>query len=106
MEDADALGDTALGLLRLTDVQLILDEMAKGHCVQEMAAELPKRFAMAIPMLVKIMDDPAAKSRERIQAARLLKKCLAALQRLAESQQTSPELRKNIIEVLRSYRRS
>ena len=95
-EDADGLGDTAPGLLLLTDVQSVLDEMARGHCVQGMAAELSKRFAMAIPMLVKIMDDPAAEPRERIQAARLLKKCLAALQRLAESQHTSPELRKTL----------
>jgi hypothetical protein len=73
---------------------------------QEMAIDIPGRSAMALGLLVQVIDDPRAKSRERLQAARMLKTCLLWLNRLVEAQQTSPDVRKDIIEVLRSYRRS
>jgi hypothetical protein len=73
---------------------------------QEMAIDIPGRSAMALGLLVQVIDDPRAKSRERLQAARMLKTCLLRLNRLVEAQQTSPDVRKDIIEVLRSYRRS
>jgi hypothetical protein len=72
----------------------------------EMAVDIPGRSAMALDLLVQVMDDPMAKSRERLQAARMLKTCLLWLNRLAEAQQASPDLRKDIIEILRAYRRS
>ena len=72
----------------------------------EMAVDIPSRFATAIALLVEVIDDRTARSRERLQAARMLKMCLVSLQRLTESPQTSPELRKDIVEVLRAYRRS
>jgi len=72
----------------------------------EMVIDIPERSAVALDLLVQVMDDPRAKSRERLQAARMLKACLLWLNRLAEAQQTSPDLRRDIIEVLRAYRRS
>lgn len=72
----------------------------------EMTVDIPGRSAMALDLLVQVMDDPMAKSRERLQAARMLKTCLLWLNRLVEAQQTSPDLRKDIIEILRAYRRS
>jgi hypothetical protein len=68
--------------------------------------DVPSRFATAITLLVEVIDDTTARSRERLQAARTLKMWLVSLQRLAESPQTSLELRKGIVEVLRAYRRS
>jgi len=72
----------------------------------EMVIDIPGRSAVALDLLVQVMDDPRAKSRERLQAARMLKACLLWLDRLVEAQQTSPDLRRDIIEVLRAYRRS
>jgi len=72
----------------------------------EMVIDIPGRSAVALDLLVQVMDDPRAKSRERLQAARMLKACLLWLNRLVEAQQTSPDLRRDIIEVLRAYRRS
>ena len=68
--------------------------------------DVPSRFATAITLLVEVIDDTTARSCERLQAARTLKMWLVSLQRLAESPQTSLELRKGIVEVLRAYRRS
>jgi len=68
--------------------------------------DVPSRFATAITLLVEVIDDTTARSRERLHATRMLKMCLVSLQRLAESPETSLELRKGIVEVLRAYRRS
>jgi hypothetical protein len=71
-----------------------------------LATDLPSRFATLLGLLVDVIDSPTARSRERLRAARTLKKCLASLQRVLESGQTSPQLRKDLVEVLRAYRRS
>lgn len=70
------------------------------------AVDIPGRSAIALGLLVAVMDDPGAKSGERLKAARMLRICLLWLNRLVEAQQTSPDLRKDIIQVLRAYRRS
>jgi hypothetical protein len=74
--------------------------------VQDIAVDIPGRSAIALGLLVDVMDDPRAKSGERLKAARMLKMCLLWLNGLVEAQQTSPDLRKDIIRVLRAYRRS
>jgi hypothetical protein len=77
-----------------------------GSARMNTLVDVPNRFATAIAGLVEVIDDTTAGSRERLHAARMLKTCLVSLQRLVESSQTSPELRKAIVEVLRAYRRS
>jgi hypothetical protein len=52
------------------------------------------------------MDDPTAKVRDRLGAAQILKVYLLKLERLLESQQTAPDIRKGITEALRKYRQS
>jgi hypothetical protein len=52
------------------------------------------------------MDDPTAKVRDRLRAAQILKVYLLKLERLLESQQTAPDIRKGITEALRKYRQS
>jgi hypothetical protein len=49
------------------------------------------------------MDDQTAKARDRLKAAQMLKVYLLKLERLLESQQTAPEIRKEIREALRKY---
>ena len=73
---------------------------------QNLANELSRRAAEALGHLVRIMDDPTAKARDRLRAAQILKVYLLKLERLLESQQTRPDIRKEIIEALRKYRRS
>jgi hypothetical protein len=72
----------------------------------DVAADLPSRFATLLRLLVEIIDSPTARSRERLRAARTLKTCLGSLQCVLESGQTSSQLRRDIVEVLRAYRRS
>jgi hypothetical protein len=73
---------------------------------QNLTNELSRRAAEALGHLVRIMDDPTAKARDRLRAAQILKVYLLKLERLLESQQTRPDIRKEIIEALRKYRRS
>ena len=73
---------------------------------QESANELSQRAAEALGHLVRIMDDPTAKARDRLRAAQTLKIYLLRLERLLESRQTAPDIRKEITDVLRKYRRS
>jgi hypothetical protein len=79
---------------------------AQAINTQELAVDIPGHSAIALGLLVDVMDDPTAKSGERLKAARMLKMCLLWLNRLLEAQETSPDLRKGIIRVLRAYRRS
>ena len=69
----------------------------------EFANELPQRAEQALSHLLRLMEDPIAKPRDRLQAAQTLKKYLYALERLLQSGQTTPDLHKAITEVLRKY---
>jgi hypothetical protein len=60
--------------------------------------------APALTELMQIMADPTAKARERLKAARQFKRCLHSLKRVIEAQHTAPALRRDLIEVLRTYR--
>ena len=73
---------------------------------QRVANELSQRAADALGHLVRIMDDPTVKARDRLRAAQILKVYLLKLERLLESQQTAPDIRKKITEALRKYRQS
>lgn len=70
---------------------------------QELANELSQRAAEALTHLIRIIDDQAAKARDRLRAAQILKIYLLRLERLLESQQTAPEIRKEIRDALRKY---
>ena len=61
-------------------------------------------MAAALKFLEEIIDDPKAKASERLEAMRMLKMYLLQLKRLIEAQETAPDVRENIIEVLREYR--
>jgi len=69
----------------------------------ELANELPQRAEQALGHLLRLIEDPTAKARDRIKAAQMLKKYLHALEQLLESRRTSPDLHKAITEVLRKY---
>jgi len=73
---------------------------------QNLANELCQRAAESLGHLVRIMDDPTSKARDRLRAVQILKVYLLKLEHLLESQQTAPDIRKEITEVLRKYRRS
>ena len=70
---------------------------------QSSSKELSQRAAEALGHLVRIMDDPTVKARDRLKAAQILKAYLLKLERLLESQQTAPDIRKEITEALRKY---
>jgi hypothetical protein len=90
----------------VTDPMADLLASLPGDLAADLAIDLPSRFATLLKLLVDVIDNPQARSRERLRAARMLKTCLASLQRVLEWRQTSPELRKDLVEVLRVYRRS
>ena len=74
------------------------------HMIEpEFANELPQRAEQALGHLLRLMDDPTAKARDRLKAAQILKKYLGALEHLLKSRQTTPDLHKAITEVLRKY---
>ncbi len=73
---------------------------------QKLVNELSQRAAESLGHLVRIMDNPAAKARDRLRAAQILKVYLFKLESLLESQQTAPEIRKEVTEALRKYWRS
>jgi hypothetical protein len=73
---------------------------------QRVANELSQRAADALGHLVRIMDDRTVKARDGLRAAQILKVYLLKLERLLESQQTAPDIRKEITEALRKYRQS
>ena len=60
-------------------------------------------MAPALKLLEEIIDDPKAKASERFEAMRTLKKYLVQLKRLSGAQDTAPDVRENIIKVLREY---
>jgi hypothetical protein len=68
--------------------------------------KLPAHAAAALRSLIGVIDDPKAKARIRLEAMQRLKQRLAWLSGLVETQQTAPDVRQEIIEVLRNYRRS
>jgi hypothetical protein len=69
----------------------------------EFANELPQRAKQALGHLLRLMNDPTAKARDRLKAAQTLKKYLGALEHLLKSRQTTPDLHKAITDVLRKY---
>ena len=75
--------------------------MVEGE--QELGNELSQRAAEALAHLARIIEDQTAKARDRLRAAQILKKYLLRLERLLESRQTAPEIRKEIREALRKY---
>jgi hypothetical protein len=56
--------------------------------------------------LTKIIDDQTAKARDRLDAVQMLKRFLLGLERLPRSQDMAPDIRKDIIDMLRKYRRA
>jgi hypothetical protein len=70
----------------------------------EFANELPQRAEQALGHLLRLMNDPTGKERDRLKAARVLKKYLGALEHLLNSRQTTPDLHRAITDVLRKYR--
>jgi hypothetical protein len=73
---------------------------------QELANELSQRAAEALTHLVQIIDDQTAKARDRLNAMQMLKRFLLGLERLLRSQDMAPDIRKDIIDILRKYRRA
>ena len=73
---------------------------------QGLANRPPQQAAAALEPLAKIIDDQTAKARDRLNAMQMLKRCLLDLERLLQSQDTAPDMRKDIIDALRRYRRS
>jgi hypothetical protein len=69
----------------------------------EFANELPQRADQALGYLLRLMEDPTAKARDRIKAAQILKQYLHALEHLLKSRRTTPDLYKAIAQVLRKY---
>jgi len=67
---------------------------------------LPQRAAVAVGLLTKIIDDQTAKARDRLDAVQMLKRFLLGLERLPRSQDMAPDIRKDIIDTLRKYRRA
>jgi hypothetical protein len=73
---------------------------------QGLANGSPQRAAAALEPLAKLIDDQTAKARDRLNAMQTLKSCLLELERLLQSQDTAPDIKKDIIDALRKYRRS
>ena len=67
---------------------------------------LPQRAAVAVGLLTKIIDDQTAKARDRLDAVQMLKRFLLGLERLLRSQDMARDIRKDIIDILRKYRRA
>jgi hypothetical protein len=65
-----------------------------------------QRAVAALEPLAKIIDDQTAKARDRLNAMRMLKKYLLELERLLQSPDTAPDIKKEIVDALRKYRRS
>ena len=70
------------------------------------ALDSPNDTALTLKTLVQVIDDPQVRARTRLDAVRALKKQLVWLKRLIEAPETAPVLRREIIEALRTYRRS
>jgi hypothetical protein len=72
----------------------------------ELAADVSKDPAAALKLLLQVIDDPKARARTRLDAIHALKKHLLWLKDLIQAPQTPPDVRKEIIDALRIYRRS
>jgi hypothetical protein len=70
---------------------------------QEFANQLPQQAEQALGHLLRLMEDPTAKARDRLKAAQFLRKYLRALEHLLKSHETTPDLHQAITEVLRKY---
>jgi hypothetical protein len=73
---------------------------------QGLASEPPQKAAAVLKALAKKIDDQTARARDRLNAMRILKRCLLELESLLQSQDTAPDTRKDILDALREYRRS
>ena len=73
---------------------------------QGLASGSPQQAAAALEPLAKIINDQTAKARDRLKAMQMLKKCLLELDRLLQSRDTAPDIKKDIVDALRKYRRS
>jgi len=71
----------------------------------ELANEQSERAA-TLMHFVRIIDDQTAKARDRLNAMQMLNRCLLELERLLQSPDTAPDMRKDIIDALRKYQRS
>jgi len=71
----------------------------------ELANEQSERAA-TLMHFVRIIDDQTAKARDRLNAMQMLKRYLLELERLLQSPDTAPDMRKDIIDALRKYQRS
>jgi hypothetical protein len=65
-----------------------------------------ERAVAALEPLAKIIDDQTAKARDRLNAMRMLKKYLLELERRLQSPDTARDIKKDIVDALRKYRRS
>lgn len=73
---------------------------------QGLANASAQRAVAALEPLAKIIDDQTAKARDRLNAMRMLKKNLLELQRLLQLPDTPPDIKNEIVDALRKYRRS
>ena len=73
---------------------------------QGLTSGSPQQAAAALEPLAKIIDDQTAKARDRLNAMQMLKRCLLELERLLQSRDTAPDIKKDIVDALRKYRRS
>jgi hypothetical protein len=73
---------------------------------QGLANASAQRAVAALEPLAKIIDDQTAKARDRLNAMRMLKKYLLELERLLQSPDTAPDIKKEIVDALRKYWRS
>jgi hypothetical protein len=73
---------------------------------QALATGSPQQAAAVLEPLAKIIDDHTAKARDRLNAMQRLKRCLLELECLLQSRDTTPEMKKDILDALRKYRRS
>ena len=80
-------------------------ETATTMIEQALANGSPQRAAAAMEPLAKIIDDQTAKARDRLNAMQMLKRFLLGLERLLHSQDIAPDIRKDIIDISRKYRR-
>jgi hypothetical protein len=69
----------------------------------DFANELPQRADQALQHLLRLMNDPTEKARDRLKAAQTLKKYLRALEHLLKSREVTPDLHQAITDVLRKY---
>jgi len=92
--------------LRLCIINPLTPTPSETATMIEQGLPSPQQAASALEPLAKIIDDKTAKARDRLNAMQMLKRCLLELERLLQSQDTAPDIKKDIIDALRKYRRS